>query len=806
MGRTGQKKLQNFLILNKYISSLFSLKSIADFREQLRHIREGISPNAKFFFTEVLQTLPISNEFRLNLDLYDENIQEYLQQINVRRKPSIQLTYFQYIAILFTEIYLDSFFNTFDSFYEDFVQFVSELNRKESRSNSRAYPHPNKSSMRKLCYWSATGSGKTLIMHFNILQVLKYNNTRFDNVLLVTPPGETLSSQHVNDLDQSNIKNRRFEKKQWDGVGYFTDTCVQVIEISKIKEEVTSQDGLSVPAEAFGEKNILFVDEGHKGHSPEAKVWRGLREQLVGNEGFTFEYSATFGEISGTDETFNEYASTILFDYRYKFFYEDGYGKDYSILNLRNAKDYDDEYFAGSLLSLYEQKLFFKNHQIAAQEFLVYNPLMIYVGTSVSGKKNRSDVFFVCKFFSKFIKDRGRFKNLVTDILENRSSLLDVNNKSVFQYKFQYLKHLIGKKQLQIEDIYEQMLYILFHSTSSKKIRFIEIKKADGEVGLKLGSEYFGLINIGDVSTFLKLVEHDADFIFAQPTHLEESLFKRIEEKTSPINFLLGSKKFREGWNSYRVSSMGLLNIGKKQGAQIIQLFGRGIRLKGYKNFLKRSHAIEVDPRVNVNIVIPKFFTILETLEIYGLNADYMAIFRETLKEEGIKEIVSSARSRKDDILIRDQELSQNAKKLGIFVNEVQITSLKHPIPKVRIDLSSKVDSLNSLRNDFLTRIDSSRKEVRLKEEILEIIDYQEVFLELLKYKTLKNYSNLYFTKMDLIDILKSGNYSIYCKYELFELHSFEELPKINKIQNYIIQLLKAIIDQVYRTNKCDIH
>ena len=36
-----------------------------------------------------------------------------------------------------------------------------------------------------------------------------------------------------------------------------------------------------------------------------------------------------------------------------------------------------------------------------------------------------------------------------------------------------------------------------------------------------------------------------------------------------------------EGWNSWRVPNMGLLNIGRQEGSQIIQLLGRGVRLKG---------------------------------------------------------------------------------------------------------------------------------------------------------------------------------------------------------------------------------
>jgi len=50
---------------------------------------------------------------------------------------------------------------------------------------------------------------------------------------------------------------------------------------------------------------------------------------------------------------------------------------------------------------------------------------------------------------------------------------------------------------------------------------------------------------------------------------------------------------------------MGLLNIGKGQGPQIIQLFGRGIRLKGKGMSLKRS-----DEKTQVQF--------LEMLNIYG--------------------------------------------------------------------------------------------------------------------------------------------------------------------------------------------
>ena len=112
----------------------------------------------------------------------------------------------------------------------------------------------------------------------------------------------------------------------------------------------------------------------------------------------------------------------------------------------------------------------------------------------------------------------------------------------------------------------------------------------------------------------------------------KHSLFKQINEPQSSINLLIGAKKFTEGWNSWRVSTMGLMNVGKTEGAQIIQLFGRGVRLKGYGQSLKRSTCLIFPDEV----VRPSHLNTLETLNIFGIKADYMAQFREFLEEEGL--------------------------------------------------------------------------------------------------------------------------------------------------------------------------
>ena len=75
------------------------------------------------------------------------------------------------------------------------------------------------------------------------------------------------------------------------------------------------------------------MDEGHLGAT--GRVWRERRRELS-RGGFTFEYSATFNQVvSGRDpDLLHAYGKCLLFDYSYRRFHQDGYGKDYAILNL----------------------------------------------------------------------------------------------------------------------------------------------------------------------------------------------------------------------------------------------------------------------------------------------------------------------------------------------------------------------------------------------------------------------------------------------------------------------------------------
>ena len=116
---------------------------------------------------------------------------------------------------------------------------------------------------------------------------------------------------------------------------------------------------------------------------------------------------------------------------------------------------------------------------------------------------------------------------------------------------------------------------------------------------------------------------------FVDESDVTEPIFQTVRESGSPVNLLVGSKKFVEGWDCWRVSTLGLMHVGKSEGAQIIQLFGRGVRLKGWGWSLKRSGRVASAP------IRPAHIHELELLNVFGIEADFMQRFRDYLKSEG---------------------------------------------------------------------------------------------------------------------------------------------------------------------------
>ena len=827
-----QVSFDDQLVLFRYFLHELKLDSLDALSEKLNSAEyEGVNESGNtYFYTYIARICQMKGATVApeKLRLYDENICRHTRQIGEKR-GGLQWKYFQYVALLFTEMYLDRYFSDADAFCDDLNAWLRQL-KSQSLGLIDFQPYtPDK--LNKLAFMCATGSGKTLIMHMNILQFLHYfkrtkrlNSRLSVNKIIVLAPNEGMSNQHLDELELSSISAVMFEKD----CGFLRQQDdVIVIDMNKLKEEGKVK---TVSVDSFEQNNLVLVDEGHRGLSGD--VWYDYRTRLS-EEGFAFEYSATFKQALNANATGNtqqakdartlmeEYGKSIIMDYSYKYFYTDGYGKDYRIYNLQSSVDPEQKhlYLVGCLLSFYQQMKLFEVKTDALREFRIEKPLLVFVGNRVTApvksngltlaeKDLLTDVEEVLVFLNKFLSNRAQSIEHIRAVLKNDTGLIDGNGKELFCQDFRALQDIFGIDS-NPANIFADVLRIVFNTDGNAdepRLRMENLRQVAGEVGLKVGEygDYFGVINIGDTSKLLKNCEQKG-IIVGNEEFVSESMFRSINMPDSKIKILIGSRKFTEGWNSWRVSIMGLINFAKGEGSQAIQLFGRGVRLKGYNGSLKRSR------KLDSNVTPPKHIELLETLTIFGVKAQYMEDFKNYLEQEGaptneaIHEYRLPVISRFDEV--KDKKLHVIKVKNGANFKE-QAARLIIDKPdqgfldyllksKTIIDCRSKIQTIDPT---FSLKLESTPEPLTIPADILPLLDFQRMFEELQEYKSEKRYFNLSIVKEKLLDILrKDGWYGLLIPKNHLEINS---LAKLEAATDYAIMALKSYMDKFFKYEK----
>lgn len=796
--KTKPLRFDEKLVLNQWALSLFGAGTLEELAEGMKDEKlEGLDEENVSRFYHHLANRSFT-EGRLNRDkllLYDQNIVRHTRRIQGRRELPVTWKYFQYLSLLFAEIYLDSYFSAPDALAASLNEYVDNFNADKTGKDK--VDHFTPKDLNKLAFWNATGSGKTLIMHVNILQYRHYldlsgKRHELNRIILLTP-NEGLSRQHLNEFYLSGLEAEFFNK---DGATLFTGRYIEIIDIHKLRDEMGVK---TVAVEAFEGNNLVLVDEGHRGSS--GVEWKEKRDQLC-EKGFSFEYSATFGQAmkaSGKNKLIQEYARCILFDYSYRYFYHDGYGKDYQILNL--AEDENEEtrklYLTACLLAFYQQLRLFGDKASEFTSFLLEKPLWVFVGGSVKAvrtenKRKVSDVVDILLTLSEFVKEEKDSIAMLERLLSGKPGLLDSNKREIFANRFNYL---IARGQ-RAPEVYRDIIKTVFNASASGASLHIEnLKGVEGEIGLRVGdNDYFGVINVGDDSDLVKLCEVHG--LSTDQRDFSESLFHRLNSNDSRVNILIGSKKFTEGWSSWRVSTMGLMNVGKKEGSEIIQLFGRGVRLKGKDFSLKRSRTLLAERA-------PKYIDILETLNTYGVRAGYMAQFKEYLEEEGIP----GNENRIEFVLPVIKNLDKGKKLKILRLKEKADFSKQGPRPfmekiknvKVALDWYPKVEAMENLAVGAHAGA-AVKDEGKLSDEHLAFIDLDDLYFELQRFKDERGWHNFSISKTAIAALLRDGSwYTLYIPKDQLQFTGFD---KIRRWQDLAAQLLKKYCAAFYTHKK----
>jgi hypothetical protein len=808
MARSDLEKFQRRLSLAAYFRHVFGVENVHDpasvrqFYIMLEQQPEGYDVEGRSYVLKVLDGLAKINSS--DLLRYDANVRRHTEALNHRRTEPITLKYFQILAALMTEHYLDRFTDDADAFLANLNAFVEEQNKV--RGGYVSLPTFDAGDLNKLAFWMATGSGKTLVMHLNYYQYLDYVEGHPDrqpeNILLVTP-NEGLSRQHMAEMEKSGIPCQRFNAQT--PILYGKDPwTVKVIEITKLVEE-KSGGGKSVEVSHLEGRNLVFVDEGHKGAGSEAQAWRNRRAALAEN-GFTFEYSATFGQgVGGAGADIEEeYGKAILFDYSYPRFYEDGYGKDYRILNLEHDLDPDltNRYLLANLLTFYEQvRCYVEDRGILYDEYNVEPPLLTFIGHTVTAGKTRSqlssndkrslsDVQELVLFLHHVLRNESNWvPEAIDTILAGEAGQMRADGSDLFGDAFRTLR----QPNLDGATIYADMLQRVFQVTASAGLHLVNLKSAEGEIGLRAGSadRFFGLINIGDDANFLRLAEEKMPEIAVEEEQFGGSLFQTVNQQGSPINVLIGAKKFIEGWDSWRVSTMGLMNIGRGEGPQIIQLFGRGVRLLGKGRSLKRSQALEGHH--------PDDLPLLEALNIFGVRASYMAQFREYLAEEGIDteewEVVTietgpGAEFKGQGLLVIRPEINIP------FEEAVSLTLQLDEACKPTIDLTPRAEELVSegLVHE-MPRSYETHDTQAFPPGALPFFDWERLYHDIWRFAAGRGYRNLALDQQVLRRVLEEENYQLLCPQEMVMPALFADVERLERIA---LMILRKYVERYY--------
>ena len=656
----------------------------------------------------------------------------------------------------------------------------------------------------------ATGSGKTLLFHLNYLQFLNYNGAKaLSNVLLITP-GPDLSAQHLRELQASGLPCRLFDAGR---SRELTDTphTIEIIHITRFVAEKKDK-GTRVEPASFSGRNLIFVDEGHRSKSEEG-VQRQIREALAGEEGFVFEYSATFQQaFAGDDDDQrarrDEYGAAICFDYSYRWFLHDGFGKDFTVLNSSGeGAEIGTWSLLAGLFVFAAQNHAYRNNYAALSDYNVAPPLALMVGREIAGSTKddattRADVLTALQFFHRFLRNENGSTTQALQALLDSSTPIDTKGHGLALKEAR--EYWASVEMTAGATLFDWITDNVLHSPGGGGLVVHRIKGNENEIALR-GSEDqiqrpFGLVYIGKASDLTNAIPEESG-IEQSDDHLADAWFPHIDEPGSPVNFLLGAKKFIEGWSSWRVSALGLINIGKSEGSEIIQLFGRGVRLLGLHRLLKRSKYL-------TGYTHPRCLPLLERLFVFAIDSKYMAKFRETIELEGVDgggflefelelwraidqqnpPVLHIPEWPGEDRFKRHEAVRLDAAYLGNVPSRRSIT--------VRREMR-----FENLQSDTLVagQIQGKAEAIRLADcPWLRFVDQSALYVRLCRYGREQGYDNIGFSAADVGALLTAHSSELLVQADA-EFHRAELWSSRRRWEEAVFDLLKGTLDRIYR-------
>ncbi|VUT25143.1 MAG: Type III restriction enzyme, res subunit [Candidatus Methanolliviera sp. GoM_oil] len=491
----------------------------------------------------------------------------------------------------------------------------------------------------RVCFWMATGSGKTLVI-IKLIQILQKLIERKE-----IPPNDILILTHRDDLIEQF-------KKFVDEFNRANEEKIILKELKEYPEVKRQRMLLGTPIFYYRSDNLsdeqkekitdfknydndgkwyIFLDEAHRGDKEESK--RQHIYSILSRNGFLFNSSATF--IDPKD------IITCVFEFNLSSFINSGYGKHITILKQEIRAFRDNEDYTGEekqkivlkslILLTYAKKFYEKIRNI--QRDLYHKPLLLTLVNSVNTEDADLKLFFrEIERIGKGDVDKEVFRKALDELWDE----LKEEPEFMFEDKRIKIDETIFKSITK-----KDVLHHVYNSKTNGEIEILRRPSNRKELAFKLKTTNrpFALIKIGDVSDWLKneFVGYEVQERFE-----DESYFENLNREESEINILMGSRSFYEGWDSNRPNVINFINIGMGVNAKkfILQSVGRGVRIEPIKDKRKRLlqiyNAKEIDEEIFTKLkdkVLP-----IETLFIFGTNRNALVTVVEELEKERRRE------------------------------------------------------------------------------------------------------------------------------------------------------------------------
>lgn len=640
-------------------------------------------------------------------------------------------------------------------------------------------------------FWMATAAGKTHVLHACLALLEK--RRPWDRLIIITP-SESLTRQHANKLRELSAWEVFAYPMDGDAssMGRLPPDAVIVLDINKLATEKKG-DGVTVPTSVFADgRNLVFVDEGHKGQKSEASVWKALQADLAGidapmpaHRGLLIEFSATFGQVAEGEHAFDRYAKAVIFDYAYDRFHQDRYGKDFWHVRIQSkaaaSSAAQRQTMTAALLAYWHQVACFRTttakQAAAALGLQVAAPLWVLLGLSVIGgsgkadKEQTSDVIEVLKYLSSILAHPEKFDEYMASVLSVKTAGADFLPTEVRNTVSSWNAKKLAKR----------VLADCFGWQQGDKPVLRLIKAASGELGLGLlrgdTVHYYGVVNVGDAAGLKKALESAK--LSVEDDALSGSLFAALDETDSSLNVLIGSRRFAEGWDNFRASSLTLLRLGTGEGSLIIQMFGRVVRFKGVNGDGKRLDKPQAE-------LAP-----LQTAYVFGLKSGYLNTFLEGLIENGVpdlKRVECKVKKHAPRLLQSVQAIAPQTRDFHV---KAIGTNWLRGVNKVTISLTASI-ATSSLRDGGVTATQGVVGEDITDEfkRFNSLIDRDAVYREAVEWKRLQRWWNFAFDREAIDAALNSEKYMIFGLPGMLSLREANDLSRINRLATTVVRRL----------------